>query len=486
MLRRFFPILHVLGLIVLVFGLSMLAPLLLSELTQDGAQRAYDFATLITVGAGLLMWLSGRHWRRELKTRDGILLVVLTWTLLPAFAALPLLIHMPDLALADAYFEAMSGLTATGATVLSGLDDMPQSINLWRAQLHWVGGLGVIVLVTAVLPLLGVGGRQMFKAETPTPMKDQKLTPRMAETAKGLWVVYVILTTICIGVLWALGMSFFDAVVHAFSVMGLGGFSSHDASLGHFDSLQLEIAVGIFALVAGVNFATHFAFLRGRRFSYYWNDPELRWFLGFVLTSGVVLALLLWQRDVFLDFPSALRYAVFNTISVATTLGFATTDYGQWPFFAGLWMMFLCSFATGAGSTGGGIKMMRAILLYKQVYRELRKLIHPNAVIPLRLGLDMVPNKVVYAVLAFLFIYVASIVSLSFVLSFTGLDVLTSFSAIVACINNTGPGLGQVGPATTYAVFNDFQTTVCTFAMLLGRLELFTLLVVLTPAFWRK
>ena len=486
MLRRFFPILHVLGLIVLVFGLSMLAPLLLSELTQDGAQRAYDFATLITVGSGLLMWLSGRHWRRELKTRDGILLVVLTWTLLPAFAALPLLIHMPDLALADAYFEAMSGLTATGATVLSGLDDMPQSINLWRAQLQWVGGLGVIVLVTAVLPLLGVGGRQMFKAETPTPMKDQKLTPRMAETAKGLWVVYVILTTICICVLWVLGMSFFDAVVHAFSIMGLGGFSSHDASLGHFDSLPLEIAVGVFALVAGVNFATHFAFLRGRRFSYYWSDPELRWFLGFVLTSGVVLALLLWQRDVFLDFPSALRYAVFNTISVATTLGFATTDYGQWPFFAGLWLLFLCSFATGAGSTGGGIKMMRAILLYKQVYRELRKLIHPNAVIPLRLGLDMVPNKVVYAVLAFLFIYVASIVSLSFVLSFTGLDVLTSFSAIVACINNTGPGLGQVGPATTYAVFNDFQTAVCTFAMLLGRLELFTLLVVLTPAFWRK
>ncbi len=486
MLRRFFPILHVLGMIILVFGLSMLVPLLLSELTRDGAQRAYDWAALITVGSGLSMWLIGRHWRRELKTRDGILLVVLTWTLLPGFAALPLLIYMPDLTLADAYFEAMSGLTATGATVLSGLDDLPQSINLWRAQLHWIGGLGVIVLVTAVLPLLGVGGRQMFKAETPTPMKDQKLTPRMAETAKGLWVVYVILTTICISVLWALGMSFFDAVVHAFSVMGLGGFSSHDASLGYFDSLQLEIAVGIFALIAGVNFATHFAFWRGRRFSYYWNDPELRWFLGFVLTSGVVLAFLLWQRDVFLDFPSALRYAVFNTISVATTLGFATTDYGQWPFFAGLWLLFLCSFSTGAGSTGGGIKMMRAILLYKQVYRELKKLIHPNAQIPLRLGNDIVPNKVVYAVLAFLFIYVASIVSLSFVLSFTGLDVLTSFSAIVACINNTGPGLGQVGPASTYAVFNDFQTSVCTFAMLLGRLELFTLLVVLTPAFWRK
>ncbi len=484
--RRLFPILHVLGMIVMVFGLSMLAPLLLSELSRDGAERAYDEATLITIGCGLLMYLIGRYWRRELKTRDGILLVVLTWTLLPGFAALPLLFFMPDLPVADAYFEAMSGLTATGATVLSGLDDLPHSINLWRAQLHWIGGLGVIVLVTAVLPLLGVGGRQMFKAETPTPMKDQKLTPRMAETAKGLWVVYVILTAACVLALWVLGMSFFDAVVHAFSIMGLGGFSSHDASLGYFDSLPLEIAVAVFALIAGINFATHFGFLRWQRFSLYRQDPEIRWFLGFVLISGVVLALLLWQRDIFLDFPSALRYSLFNTISVATTLGFSTTDYGHWPFFAGLWLMFLCSFSTSAGSTGGGIKMMRAILLYKQVYREMNKLIHPNAQLPLRLGEAVVPNKIVYAVLAFLFIYVASIVSLSFVLSFTGLDVLTAFSAIVACINNTGPGLGEVGPAHTYAVLNDFQTTVCSFAMLLGRLELFTLLVVLTPAFWRR
>jgi trk system potassium uptake protein len=484
--RRVFPILHVLGLIILVFGLSMLVPLLLAEITRDGAQRAYDWGVVVTMGSGALLWLIGVRWKRELKARDGILLVVLTWTLLPGFAAIPLAIYMPHLPLADVYFEAMSGLTATGATVLSGLDDLPKSINLWRAQLHWIGGLGVIVLVTAVLPLLGVGGRQMYKAETPTPMKDQKLTPRMAETAKGFWVVYVILTALCISVLWALGMSFFDAVVHAFSVMGLGGFSSHDASLGYFDSVYLEMAVAVFALVAGVNFATHFGFFRLRRFSLYAHDPELRWFLGFVLGSGLILALLLWQRDIFLDLPSALRYAMFNTISVATTLGFATTDYGQWPFFAGLWMMFLCSFSTGAGSTGGGIKMMRAILLYKQVYRELQKLIHPNAQIPLRLGGDVVPNKIIYAVLAFMFIYVASIVSLSFVLSFTGLDVLTAFSAVVACINNTGPGLGNVGPATTYAVLTDFQTAVCTFAMLLGRLELFTLLVVLTPAFWRR
>lgn len=484
--RRLLPLLHVLGMIVAVFGLSMLAPLILAEVTEDGAQSAYDEAVLMTLASGVIMWLLGRHWRRDLKTRDGILLVVLTWTLLPGFAALPLIIHMPDLSLADAYFEAMSGLTATGATALSGLDQLPNSINLWRAQLHWLGGLGVIVLVAAILPLLGVGGRQMYKAEVPTPMKDEKLTPRMAETAKGLWLVYILLTLLCIAVLWALGMSFFDAVVHAFSIMGLGGFSSHDASLGYFNSPAIELAVGIFALVAGVNFATHFSFLRKPRLWAYWRDPELRWFLGIVLTSGVALAVLLWQRDIFLDLPSALRYAMFNTISVATTLGFATTDYGQWPFFAGLWLMFLCSFSTSSGSTGGGIKMMRAVLLYKQVYRELTKLIHPSAQIPLHLGDTPVPAKIIYAVLAFMFIYVAVIVTLSFVLSFSGLDVLTAFSAIVACINNTGPGLGQVGPASTYAVLSDFQITVCSFAMLLGRLELFTMLVVLTPAFWRR
>ncbi len=484
--RNLLPLSHVLGMIVGFFGVSMLVPLQLSEVTLDGAQRAYDEAVMITIGTGLFLWLLGRHWRRDLKTRDGILLVVLTWTLLPAFAALPLFLYIPGISWADAYFEAMSGLTATGATVLSGLDDLPNSINLWRAQLHWIGGLGVIVLVAAVLPLLGVGGRQMYKAEVPTPMKDEKLTPRMAETAKGLWVVYILLTLSCALVLWALGMSWFDAIVHAFSVLGLGGFSSHDASLGYFNSINIEIAVGVFALIAGINFATHFAVLRGHGISAYRHDSEIRWFLGFILISGLALAVLLWQRDIFLDLPTALRYAMFNTISVATTLGFATTDYGQWPFFAGLWLMFLCSFSTSSGSTGGGIKMMRAVLLYKQVYRELNKLIHPNAQIPLHLGQHAVPSKIIYAVLAFMFIYVASIVSLSFVLSFTGLDVLTAFSAIVACINNTGPGLGQVGPAATYAVLNDFQISVCTFAMLLGRLELFTLLVVLTPAFWRR
>lgn len=485
-LYHVFPILHVLGMIVGVFGLSMLLPLAVSELSDDAAQRAYDEAVLITLGCGVALWLLGRHWKRELKARDGILLVVLTWVLTPLFAALPLLLYFPQLSFTDAYFETMSGLTTTGATVLSGLDGLPTSINLWRAQLHWLGGLGVIVLVVAVLPLLGVGGRQLYKAETPGPMKDDKLTPRMAETAKGLWRVYILFTLILIGLYAAFGMTAADAVIHAFSVMGLGGFSSHDASFAYFKSLPLELITMLFALLAGLNFAMHFLAMRGRTLLPYRQDPEIRWFFAYVLGSCLFLGGLLWAQGVYQDFPSALRDASFSVISMATTLGLATADFGAWPWFAGLWLLFLCSFSTSAGSTGGGIKMLRALLLYKQVYRELLRILHPRAEITIRLGEQVVPDKIMYAVLVFFFIYVACIVSITFVLTFSGLDVLTAFSATVACINNTGPGLGQVGPATTYAVLSDFQTWVCTFAMLLGRLELFTLLVVLTPAFWRR
>jgi len=486
MRRRLRPILKVLGMVIGVFGLSMLLPLIISQIIDDRAQTAYDEAVLATLGVGVILWIISARSREDLKPRDGYLLVVLIWTLLPIFAALPLMIYLPDLSFTDAYFETMSGLTTTGATTLSGLDDLPPSINVWRAQLHLIGGMGVIVLVVAVLPLLGIGGRQMFKAETPGPMKDTKLTPRMAETAKGLWVVYLIATLACFLLFHIFGMSWLDALVHAFSVMGLGGFSSHDASFGYFNSVPLELIAEVFALLAGLNFATHFLALRQRTLAPYRLDPEIRWFLGAVLGSCLLLALYLWSQDTYLDFPDALRFATFNTISMATTLGLATADFNSWPYFAGLWLLFLCSFSTSAGSTGGGIKMMRAILLYKQVFREIGKALHPHAELPTRLGDAVVPNKIMYAVLAFAFVYMVSVVSLSLLLILSGLDVFTSFSAIVACINNTGPGLGQVGPSTTYAILNDFQTWVCTFAMLLGRLELFTLLVVLSPAFWKK
>ncbi|HQS99814.1 MAG: potassium transporter Trk [Hydrogenophilales bacterium 16-64-46] len=480
------PVLHIFSKVLMLFAFAFLLPLGVSIALDDGAQLAYDEAILITFFSGMALWLISRRGKRELHTRDGFLLVVMIWALLPVFSAIPLMVYLPDLAFNEAYFEAVSGLTATGATVLSGLDSLPPSINIWRTQMHWIGGMGVIVLVVAVLPMLGVGGRQLFKAETPTPMKDSKLTPRMAETAKGLWVVYALITVICMLALWAGGMDWIDAVVHGFSVMGLGGMSSHDASMAYFDSLRLEMIVMFFALVAGVSFSTHFMAFRMKSFMAYRLDAELPWFFGVLAVSALGLAGYLLYKGFYLDFPEALRFAAFNTVSVATTLGFSSTDYNVWPYFAPLWMLFLSSFAASSGSTGGGIKMLRAVLLSKQLYRELIKLIHPNAEIHTKIGRQAVPNKIIYAVLAFLFVYVASVVTLSFVLSASGLDIFTSFTAVVAMVNNTGPGLGQVGPASTYAVLNDFQTWVCSFAMLLGRLEFFTLLVVLTPVFWRK
>ena len=485
-MSQILAVVHIFSKVLMLFAFAFLLPLGISILLDDGAYRAYDEAILASFFSGLILWLLSRRGKRELQTRDGFLLVVMIWTVLPVFSTIPLLAYIPDLSFTDAYFEAVSGLTATGATVLSGIDNLPPSINIWRTLMHWIGGMGVIVLVVAVLPMLGVGGRQLFKAETPTPMKDSKLTPRMAETAKGLWQVYALITVICMLSLWAGGMSWIDAMVHGFSVMALGGMSSHDTSMAFFDSALLESIVMLFALIAGISFSTHFMAFRTRNLFTYRYDAEIRWYFVVLGASVLGLTFFLLYKGFYLDFPEALRHAAFNTISIATTLGFSSTDYNVWPYFAPLWMLFLSSFIASSGSTGGGIKMLRAVLLYKQVYRELIKLVHPRAEIHTKVGQQAVPNKIIYAVLAFLFIYVASIVVLSFVLSASGLDVFTAFTAVVAMVNNTGPGLGQVGPASTYAVLNDFQTWVCSFAMLLGRLEFFTLLVVLTPVFWRK
>ncbi|MBP6708579.1 MAG: TrkH family potassium uptake protein [Candidatus Accumulibacter sp.] len=486
MLNRFAPVLYILGILIVGFGALMLVPLSLSWLVDDGAHSAYDEAVLITVASGALLSFSVRRQRREMRVRESFLLVTLIWSLLPAFGALPLYLHIDDLSWTDAYFEAVSGLTATGATVLSGLDHLPLSINFWRTFMHWVGGLGVVVLAVAVLPLLGFGGRSMFKAETPGPMKDARITPRITQTAKGLWVVYVILTIACTAGLYYAGMAPWDAMMHAFSIMGLGGFSTKDASLGHFDSLQIELVVIFFALLAGINYSTHFLALSGRSLRVYRFDVEAHYFLGVLAVSILALSLYLWPDEIYDDFFTMLRYVGFHSVSLATSLGFATTDYAQWPLFGQLWILFLGSFVACSGSAGGGIKMMRAVILYKQVHRELMRAMHPRGLQTVRFGETVVPDHVLHAILGFLFIYVVTIVSMTLLLIATRLDVITAFSAVVACLNNTGPGLNLVGPSTTYAVLTDFQLWVCTWAMLLGRLEIFTLLVLLTPAFWRR
>lgn len=482
---RILPVLNVLGLVVLIFGLLILVPIGVSWWIGDGAIGSFDEALVLSVGGGAIVYGVTRRFRRELSIRDGFLLVLSVWVILPAVATLPLLIAIPTLTFSNAYFEATSGLTATGATVLSGLDSLPGSLNLWRALLHWVGGLGIIVLAVAILPMLGVGGRQLYRAETPGPMKDTKLTPRIAETARGFWYIYVGLTIACALAYRVAGMGWLDAVIHAFSTLALGGFSSHDASIGYFHSVAIECVAIVFMLIAGLSYGTHFLALTRRSVLPYFRDPEAKAFVVILAGSCLGVAVYLWATGVYPEFPTALRYGVFNTASVATTLGFSNTDYGTWPVFAPLWMLFLCGFVTCSGSPGGGIKLVRARLLIKQMFRETSLLVHPRAEIPVRLGRQVIAPRVVFAVLAFMSFYGASMLVVVFLLTMSGLDLLTALSAAVACLNNTGPGLGHVGPATTYGGLSTFQIWVCTAAMLLGRLELFTLVVVLNRRFWR-
>lgn len=485
-LHRIAPVVNVFSTVVMIFALTMAAPLVVSLIYDDGALLVYDEAIAITFFAGLILRLTTVHQWRELQPRDGFLLVFMVWTILPAFATLPLMLYIDGLSFTDAYFETMSGMTTTGATVLSDLDKLPPSINFWRGLLQWLGGMGIIVLAVAILPLLGVGGRQMFKAETPGPMKDTKLTPRITETAKVLWVVYAVITLALILSLKLAGMSWIDAIVHAFAAMSLGGFSSHDASVGYFDSPLIEAILIFFMLIAAINFATHFLAWRQKSLKAYLRDAEVQPLLVVVLGSCVGVALYLWRAGTYDSFFTALRYVSFNLVSVATDCGFANTDFNQWPIFAPIWMLFLSCICANAGSTGGGIKMMRTLLLFKQGMREMIRLIHPQAQVPVKLGGQVIPNQIVFAVLAFMSIYGATVISTTLLLTATGLDFISALSAIIACINNMGPGLNQVGPATTYAVLTDFQTWVCTFTMLAGRLELFTAFILFTPAFWRR
>ncbi|HXF68149.1 MAG TPA: TrkH family potassium uptake protein [Burkholderiales bacterium] len=475
-----------LGLIAMGMSLTHLVPIAASLLFEDGAARAFALSMGVNFTAGCATWLLTRRYRGEIGIREGALLVVAVWVGGAFFASLPLAATIPGISFTDAFFEATSGLTATGATVLSGLDRLPPSVNLWRGLLQWLGGMGVIVLALAVLPLLGVGGRQLLKAEIPGPMKADQLTPRITETAKGLWTVYAALTAACCLAYRAAGMSWFDALMHSFTTLSLGGFSSHDASFGYFDSPAIEAVAIAFMLVAGVNFATHFLALRGGRPGAYLRDPEVRFFLLAAAASVLGIAIYLRAEGIYPDLASALRYAAFNVISVGTTTGYATADYNLWPVFAPLWVLFLGTFLSCSGSTGGGIKMIRAMVLFGQVYRELQRLAHPSAIAPLKIGGQPVPSQVIFAVLAFFFMWVATMVLMTLVLALSGLDAMTAFSAVVASLNNIGPGLHQVGPSTNFAGLTDFQTWVCAAAMLLGRLELFTVLLLLTPTFWRK
>jgi len=477
---------HILGMMMAFFAVTFVMPMVCAIITQDGTFDDFAIAAGINVVIGLAIAGVTRRYKRELKPRDGFLLVTLSWVLMSASAAVPLLISLPELSFTDAYFEAVSGLTTTGATVLTGLEQLPPSINLWRHALHWFGGIGIIVLAVAVLPLLGVGGMALYRAETPGPVKDEKLTPRITETAKALWLTYAGLTLIAVIALRLAGMGWFDAICHAFSVIALGGFSTRDTSIGAFDSPLIELVLIVLMLVATLNFSRHFVAVRSRTLEPYRKDSEGKVLLLLLGFSVVIVTVLLTTTRQYPSALDALRHAAFNVVSVATTTGFVSQNYDLWPIFAPVWMLFLSCIVCSTGSTGGGIKMFRTLLLARQAQREMKQLVHPSAVIPIRIGGQVVPERIAASVLAFIFLYFQTIAVLTFLMLLTGLPLVPAFTSVVASVNNLGPAIGITGPSGTYQVLTDAQTWICTVGMILGRLEIFSVLVLFTAVFWRK
>ncbi len=475
----------ILGLLLMLFSLTMLPPALVSLFYEDGTATPFLKAFAALLGLGVLIWLPVCKRREELKLRDGFLVVVLFWSVLGLAGALPFVLstHL-HLSLTDAVFESISGLTTTGATVIVGLDNLPPAILYYRQQLQWLGGMGIIVLAVAVLPMLGIGGMQLYRAETPGPMKDNKLTPRITETAKALWYIYLGLTIACALAYWLAGMTPFDAIGHAFSTVAIGGFSTHDASIGYFDSTLIEMIAVVFMLISGVNFALHFIAWNRKSLHGYWVDSEFRFYLALMGATTAAVFLGLYLTGTYAGWGESFTQGLFHTVSIATTTGFTTTAFHEWPAFLGILLLF-SSFVGGcAGSTGGGIKVIRFLLLIKQGLREIDRLIHPNAQLPVRVGGRSVNHRVVDAVWGFFSLYVASFTLMYLALAATGLDLTTAFSAVAASINNLGPGLGEVG--AHFADLNSPAKWILCFAMLLGRLEIFTLLVLLSPTFWRS
>ena len=478
---HFGVILRTTGVLLCVFSIAMLLPLIVALIYEETTFQTFLTAFLITLASGALLWLAGRG-EADLRSREGFLITALFYIGLGLFGALPIY-FAPGLAdtFTDAAFESLSGLTTTGATVITGLDELPRSILFYRQLLQWLGGMGIIVLAVAVLPMLGVGGMQLYRAESPGPIKDTKLRPRIAETAKALWLIYVSISVACGLAYWLAGMSPFDAICHAFSTVAIGGFSTHDASLGHFASPAVESVAIFFMIVAGINFGLHF--LAWRQPARYFRDMEVRTYLA---ALAAVSVLVVW---VLLRYPGSaenpVRDGLFHAVSITTTTGFTTTDFSSWPSFAPFLLLF-AAFAGGcAGSTAGGIKMMRVLLILRQGVREIRRLIHPNGVFPLKLGGEVIPDRVVDSIWGFFAAYMLIFLGMvCLLLGVSDVDFTTAFSAVGACLNNLGPGLGSV--ALNYADLPALAKWLLVVTMLLGRLEIFTLLVLLTPAYWRS
>lgn len=476
-------ILRLFGLLLVLFSVSMLPPMLVGWWYADGAILPFAEAAGLTLTLGLLCWLPVRRLRSELRNRDGFVVVVLFWVVLSLLSALPFtLAERPHMHFVDAVFESVSGLTTTGATILSGIDTLPHSIVYYRAQLNFLGGMGIVVLAVALLPMLGIGGMQLYKAETPGPMKDEKLTPRITETAKNLWYIYVALNVACTLAFWLAGMNLFDAVSHSFATLALGGFSTHDASIGFYQSPAIEIVAGVFSLLAGVNFALYFLAWQSRDLKQILHDPEFKIYitvLGLIILSTCAY---LYLNGTFPLWP-AIYHGFFQTASIVTDNGLVTAGYPEWPLFVSLLLLLGSFFGGCVGSTCGGIKAMRFLLLYKQSVREVKLLIRPTAQISVKLGNRPMPDRVMQAVWGFYFLYIFSYCFFSLALTATGVDLVTAFGSVAGCLNNMGVGLGKT--ASNFSSLSDTATWLLSLSMLVGRLEVFPLLLLFLPDFWR-
>ena len=476
-------IFRITGTLLTFFSFTFLLPGLLAIYLGESTVRTFGLAFAITFMVGLGMWLPLRR-KRELRGGDGFLITALFYLGLGLFGAIPLYMSdMTSLSFTDAAFESLSGLTTTGASVIAGLDDLPRSLLFYRQLLQWLGGMGIIVLAVAIFPMLGIGGMQLYRTESAGPLKDNKLTPRITETAKALWYIYLSLTVGCAIAYWLAGMTVFDAIAHSFSTVAIGGFSTHDESIGFFDSPLIEAVAMSFMILSGINFGLHFLVWRRRNPVHYLLDMEVRTYLGVLVLVAVIVCSVLYFHPV--DGVSPIRDGLFQTISVATTTGFTTHNFSTWPSVVPI-LLLLAAFAGGcAGSTAGGIKMIRVVMIYLQGKREVMRLIHPSGIFPIKLGKNPVPERLVEAVWSFFSVYVIVFLMMVTLIMVVGdLDFTTAFSAVGACLNNLGPGLGEV--ALNYASLDPEIKWLLMFTMMLGRLEIFTVLVLLTPAYWRR
>ena len=474
---------RIVGLLLMLFSLGTLPSMLLGWVQNDGTASVFGQAFAATAISGVVLYLLTQRVNSELQIRDGFLVTAAFWIVLGLYGSLPFLLSdAMSVSVFDAVFESVSGLTTTGATVLAGLDSLPPSILLYRQLLQWLGGIGIIVLAVAVLPMLGIGGVQLYRAESTGPAKDSRLTPRITSTAKALFSIYLGLTVACAAAYYAAGMTMFDAVCHAFSTIAIGGFSTHDASMGYFDSDIILLIACLFMLISAVNFGLHFIAVTKRNPQIYRFDSETKFFSWMVLIAACVTCATLVFMNI-LPVEKAITHGMFQTISIATTTGFASDNFSLWPSFLPTFLIMLSVMGACAGSTGGGMKAMRILLIFRQGRRELKQLLHPNAVIPLKLDHRRVRPEVVSAVWSFFAVYMFSAFILVLCMLATGLDFLSATSAVTAAINNLGPGLGSV--SANYASGTDPGKVILCVAMLLGRLEIFTLLILFTPTFWR-